>query len=218
LTGILVGKNLWAFEQHAAACGFNWVAGVDEVGRGPLAGPVLAAAVILPADFSVDRINDSKKLSPTLRDYLYDAIYRQAVSIGIGIVDAGHIDRINILQASLRAMAMAVANLRPGPDYLLIDGPHRVPTTHPAAQQPIVRGDNLSISIAAASIVAKVSRDRLMDLYQLDYPQFGFSQHKGYPTKAHRDAIGRHGCCPIHRRSFRGVAGTSAPAFGCTIF
>ena len=203
---------MWAFERHATAGGYTRVAGVDEVGRGPLAGPVLAAAVILPPGFANHHINDSKQLSAARRQHLFETIYDHAVSIGVGIVDAGHVDRINILQAALKAMAMAVANLFPAPDFLLIDGLHRIPTDHPKAQQPIVKGDNLSISIAAASIVAKVSRDRIMDRYHLDYPQFGFHSHKGYPTKAHREAIRCHGVCPIHRRSFKGVAEALTPA------
>lgn len=205
----MVGRELWVFEHQAAASGFVRVAGVDEVGRGPLAGPVLAAAVMLPPGFDTQRINDSKQLTALQRERLFDAIYAHAVSIGVGIVDAVQIDRINILQAALKAMAMAVANLCPAPDFLLIDGPHRI--AHPTAQQPIIKGDGLSVSIAAASIVAKVSRDRLMERYHLDYPLFGFNRHKGYPTRAHREAIRRHGACPIHRRSFRGVAEVVAP-------
>jgi len=185
------------------------VAGVDEVGRGPLAGPVLAAAVILPPGFDASRVNDSKQLTALQRQRLFYFIYAHAVSIGVGIVDAVQIDRINILEASRKAMAMAVDNLCPAPDFLLIDGPHGI--AHPTAQQPIIKGDGLSASIAAASIVAKVSRDRLMERYHLDYPLFGFNRHKGYPTKAHREAIRRHGACPIHRRSFRGVAEVFAP-------
>jgi len=134
---------------------------------------------------------------------LYDVIYTQAVSVGIGIVDPIEIDRINILQASLLAMAIAVANLAPRPDYLLIDGTFPISTDLP--QQPIAKGDNLSISIAAASIIAKVTRDRLMYKYHHYYPQFGFAKHKGYPTRTHRDAIRKFGCSPIHRKSFKGV-------------
>ncbi len=163
----------------------------------------MAAAVILPREFRHDRITDSKKLSPAQRERLYGEVYGQARSIGIGIVDAAEIDRVNILQASLRAMAMAVGNLFPPADYLLVDGTFRVPLGLP--QEPIPKGDALSLSIAAASIVAKVTRDRLMDLYHLYYPHFGFSRHKGYPTAAHRAAIRAFGCSPIHRRTFRGV-------------
>ena len=193
----------WSYENRAALKGHCHIAGTDEVGRGPLAGPVVAAAVILPAGFPDERVVDSKKLTPVQRERLYGVIYRHAVSVGIGIVDALEIDRINILQASLQAMAMAVNNLSPRPDYLLIDGTFPIPV--PLPQEPIAKGDALSVSIAAASIVAKVTRDRLMGLYHLYYPDFGFVRHKGYPTREHRAAICRFGCSPIHRRTFRGV-------------
>jgi ribonuclease HII len=194
----------WRFENQAAHAGYRQIAGVDEAGRGPLAGPVVASAVILPRDFPDDQVADSKKLTPAQRERLYEIIYHHALTVGIGIVDAGEIDRINILRASLLAMAMAVENLCPQPDYLLIDGTFPVCLEIP--QHPIPKGDALSISIAAASIIAKVTRDRLMNAYHLYYPQFGFFRHKGYPTKDHREAIRIHGCSPIHRRSFRGVA------------
>jgi ribonuclease HII len=193
----------WSYENRAALKGHRRIAGTDEVGRGPLAGPVVAAAVILPSGFPDEHVVDSKKLTPAQRERLYGVIYRQAVSVGIGIVDALEIDRINILQASLQAMAMAVNNLSPRPDYLLIDGIFPIPVALP--QEPIAKGDALSVSIAAASIVAKVTRDRMMGLYHLYYPDFGFARHKGYPTREHRAAIGRCGCSPIHRRTFRGV-------------
>jgi len=196
-------RDLWLFESKAIEKGFSYIAGIDEAGRGPLAGPVVSAAVLLPTSFHDPDITDSKKLSPKKRSYLYEKLYDQAVSIGIGIVDNIEIERINILNASLLSMAISVKNLSPQPDYLLIDGKFRIPTDLP--QEPIIRGDAQSISIAAASIVAKVSRDRLMERYGQDYPQFGFSRHKGYPTKAHKEAIRTFGCCPIHRRTFRGV-------------
>lgn len=196
-------RDLWLFESKAIEKGFSYIAGIDEAGRGPLAGPVVSAAVLLPTSFHDPDITDSKKLSPKKRSYLYEKLYDQAVSIGIGIVDNIEIERINILNAALLSMAISVKNLSPQPDYLLIDGKFRIPTDLP--QEPIIRGDALSISIAAASIVAKVSRDRLMERYDQDYPQFGFSRHKGYPTKAHKEAIRTFGCCPIHRRTFRGV-------------
>ncbi|MBC2695448.1 MAG: ribonuclease HII [Desulfobacteraceae bacterium] len=196
-------RDLWLFESKAIEKGFSYIAGIDEAGRGPLAGPVVSAAVLLPTSFNDSDIIDSKKLSPKKRSYLYEKLYDQAVSIGIGIVDNIEIERINILNASLLSMAIAVKNLSPQPDYLLIDGKFRIPTD--LQQQPIIRGDALSISIAAASIIAKVSRDRLMERYDHDYPQFGFSKHKGYPTKAHKEAIRTFGCCPIHRRTFKGV-------------
>lgn len=170
---------------------------------------MVAAAVILPNRFPSAEVTDSKKLSPLQRDRLYEVIYTHAVAVGIGIVDPVEIDRVNILRASLLAMAMAALNLSPGPDCLLIDGPFPIPLR--IAQHTIVKGDALSLSIAAASIVAKVSRDRLMARYDQDYPQYGFAGHKGYPTQVHREAICRHGCCPIHRRSFKGVREFTAP-------
>ena len=195
--------DLWYFEKEAAQKGCKEIAGIDEAGRGPLAGPVVSAAVILPIAFHVPGVTDSKKLSPKKRERLFDEIYAHAISVGIGIVDPVEIDRINILQASLLAMAIAVENLAPQPDHLLIDGTFPIPSDLP--QQPIPKGDALSISIAAASIIAKVSRDRLMQKYHHYYPQFGFPEHKGYPTRAHREAIRKFGCFPIHRRSFKGV-------------
>ena len=195
--------DLWFFEKKATAKGYKEIAGIDEAGRGPLAGPVVSAAVILSPAFSVAGVIDSKKLSAKKRAKLYQEIYSQAVSVGIGIVDAVEIDRINILQASLLAMSMATNNLRPQPECLLIDGPFRIPSHLP--QNPIARGDTLSVSIAAASIVAKVTRDRLMEKYNEYYPQFGFSRHKGYPTRTHKEAIRKFGYCPIHRRTFKGV-------------
>jgi ribonuclease HII len=195
--------ELWVHEARAISRGHRRIAGVDEAGRGPLAGPVVAAAVILPRDRPDLDLDDSKRLTPRRRRLAYDAIYQGAVAVGIGIVDALEIDRLNILNASFQAMAMAVANLVPAPDLVLVDGPFSIPPLA-AAQAPIVGGDARSASIAAASIVAKVTRDRLMARYDLDYPQFGFAAHKGYPTRAHRSAIERHGPCPIHRLSFRG--------------
>ena len=195
--------DLWFFEKEAAEKGCKDIAGIDEAGRGPLAGPVVSAAVILPKTFGNPDVTDSKKLSPKKRHRLYDVIYTQAVSVGIGIVDPIEIDRINILQASLLAMAMAVTNLAPRPDYLLIDGTFPIATDLP--QKPIAKGDTLSNSIAAASIIAKVTRDRLMHKYHHYYPEFDFAKHKGYPTRAHKEAIRKFGCSPIHRKSFKGV-------------
>ncbi len=195
--------DMWAFEHRARRQGFTMVAGLDEAGRGPLAGPVVSAAVILPPDFAVPGIRDSKKLSPGKRSRLFEDIYRHALSVGVGEVSPMEIDRINILQAALLSMAHAVGDLPESPDFLLIDGIFTLPAKYP--QKAIPKGDALSISIAAASIVAKVTRDRLMVRYGEKYPEFGFSQHKGYPTKAHREAIQKHGVSPIHRRSFKGV-------------
>jgi ribonuclease HII len=196
-------KDMWFFEKEATENGYKDIAGIDEAGRGPLAGPVVSAAIILPPTFALPGVIDSKKLSAKKRAQLYDKIYAHAVAIGIGIVDPVEIDRINILQASLLAMSIAVDNLNPQPDCLLIDGTFRIASQLP--QKPIAKGDSLSISIAAASIIAKVTRDRLMESYHFYYPLFGFAQHKGYPTKAHREAIRKFGCSLIHRRSFKGV-------------
>ena len=183
--------------------GYQIVAGIDEAGRGPLAGPVVSAAVILPDGADLPGIDDSKKLTPIRRSRLYDRLYVVASAIGIGVVDVAEIDRVNILQATLRCMAMAVANLRPRPDHLLIDGMFTIASDLP--QRAIKKGDSLSISIAAASIVAKVTRDRIMTQADTLFPEFGFFRHKGYPTQSHRAAIVRHGCSPIHRRTFKGV-------------
>ncbi|MFH1982032.1 MAG: ribonuclease HII [Pseudomonadota bacterium] len=198
-----MASDLLVFERSARDSGFTRIAGVDEAGRGPLAGPVVSAAVILPEGFRSDDVTDSKALSEKKRAALLQLIYQQATAIGIGIVDAVEIDRVNILQASLLSMAFAVANLTPAPDYLLIDGIFRVPCT--VDQEAIAKGDARSLSIAAASIVAKVTRDRLMARYHEEFPEFGFDRHKGYPTAAHKAAIRTHGPCPIHRRTFRGV-------------
>lgn len=179
------------------------IAGIDEVGRGPLAGPVVAAATILPQKVFLPHLDDSKKLSSKRREELFDAIYEQAVSIGIGIVDPAEIDRINILQAALLSMRIATDNLKPPPDYLLIDGTFPIRSAVP--QQVVKHGDSRCRSIAAASIVAKVTRDRIMGLYDEEFPEFGFRKNKGYSTKAHRSALRAHGYCRIHRKSFRGV-------------
>jgi ribonuclease HII len=195
--------DLWAFEKSLAGQGYAKIAGVDEAGRGPLAGPVVSAAVVLPANFQDRGVIDSKKLSPGRREKLFSHIYDQAEAIGIGIVDPQEIDRINILQAARLSMVMALAHLGPAPDYVLVDGNFRLETDLP--HQPVIKGDARSISIAAASIVAKVTRDRLMLRYHDDFPQYGFDRHKGYPTKAHKTAIAVNGPCRIHRRSFRGV-------------
>ncbi|MBW2108348.1 MAG: ribonuclease HII [Deltaproteobacteria bacterium] len=195
--------NTEAFEEQARKKGFSLIAGIDEAGRGPLAGPVVAAAVILPQGVCLPGLNDSKKLTPRQRERLFEAIYVQAVSIGIGIVDPVEIDRINILQATRVSMAMAVDNLRPRPQCLLIDG--TTPITSLLPQRCIKHGDRRCKSISAASIVAKVTRDRIMQRYDLDFPEFGFGKHKGYGTKAHCKAIETFGCSPIHRKTFRRV-------------
>lgn len=190
-----------SFERNARECGYGHIAGIDEAGRGPLAGPVVAAAVILPPDYAHPEINDSKKLSPRKREGLSAIIQREAVSVGIGVIEAPVIDTVNILQATLAAMKEAVLGLFPPPDYLLIDGLHRIPLSIP--QETIVHGDMRSISIAAASIVAKVSRDQIMEMYHRQFPQYNFIRNRGYGTLEHREAIAKYGRCKIHRHSFR---------------
>lgn len=192
-----------AFERAAFNCGFTHVAGIDEAGRGPLAGPVMAAAVILPAGLSIIGVDDSKKLTPCKREKFFDIIMAQALSVGIGIMTPADIDRINILQATRHAMLAAVRNLSPQPDYLLIDGISTIDSTVP--QKTIKKGDSLSLSIAAASIIAKVTRDRLMIEMDSKHPGYGFAGHKGYGSAAHLDAIRRLGPSPIHRLTFGGV-------------
>jgi ribonuclease HII len=188
------------FEKIAYQKGYKFIAGIDEAGRGPLAGPVVAAAVIFPPDYHNGQINDSKKISARKREELYEIINKDALAVGIGTADADTIDRINILQASLQSMREAVLELSFAPDFLLIDGLHKISLQTP--QKPLVRGDALSISIAAASIIAKVSRDRIMEMYHRQFPQYNFLQNKGYGTKEHRNAILEFGMCKIHRRSF----------------
>lgn len=189
------------FELQAARQGFKSIAGLDEVGRGPLAGPVVAAAVILPPAYHNGEINDSKKLSPAKRTRLYHIILQDVLAVGLGLVEPEVIDQINILQATLMAMGKAVASLQQKPDHLLIDGIHRLAL--PISQEAIIKGDSKSISIAAASIIAKVTRDMIMDEYHQQYPQYNFQKNKGYGTKEHEEAIRTHGQCAIHRRSFR---------------
>jgi len=193
-------SSMDTFEKIAYQEGYQVIAGVDEVGRGPLAGPVVAAAVILPPHYVNTEIDDSKKLSAAKREKLYEIIGKDAVAIGTGIVDTETIDHINILRATLQAMREAVLELPTSPDFLLIDGLHRIPVITP--QKPVVKGDSLSISIAAASIIAKVTRDRIMEIYHRQFPQYNFIQNKGYGTKEHCEAIKQFGICKIHRKSF----------------
>jgi ribonuclease HII len=195
--------GLYHFEQLAQARGYMLIAGIDEAGRGPLAGPVVAAAVILKADQPIDNVNDSKKLSEKRREQLFDQIMTKALAVGVGQADAGTIDRINILQATRQAMLEAVHALTSSPQYLLIDGITTIASSIP--QQTIKQGDSRSASIAAASIIAKVTRDRMMLEYDSLYPAFGFAQHKGYGSTAHLSALQQYGPCPIHRITFRGV-------------
>jgi ribonuclease HII len=191
------------FEKMFYRRGYHRIAGVDEVGRGPLAGPVIAAAVILPEDGIGERLFDSKRISSKKREHLCKVILAQAQGVGIGIIGQEEIDRINILEATFKAMALAIANLPFPPDFVLIDGPQGIAL--PIPQKPIRKGDGLSNSIAAASIVAKVTRDRMMVECHQKYPQYNFARHKGYGTKEHRKAIERFGVCELHRKTFRGV-------------
>jgi ribonuclease HII len=195
--------DLLSFERQAGSRGFRLVAGVDEAGRGPLAGPVVAAAVILPAGLQIDGVNDSKKLSPDRRERLFDVIMEQALSVGVGFGPPELIDRINILQATRHAMLEAVSLLTPQPDLILIDGISTIESAIP--QKTIKKGDSLSLSIAAASIIAKVTRDRLMQELDRVHPGYGFAGHKGYGSASHMDAIRRLGPSPVHRLSFGGV-------------
>jgi len=185
--------------------GYRALCGVDEVGRGPLAGPVVAAAVIIPTGEEIEGLDDSKRLSPSRRDEIFDQIIQRAFPCAIGIIDHETIDRINILQASLCAMRKAVMDLKTAPDVVLVDGNHGIPRL-PQPQFTVVGGDHLCKAIAAASVLAKVTRDRIMDRYQALFPSFSFATHKGYPTARHIEELREHGPCEIHRRSFRPVA------------
>lgn len=182
--------------------GLPYIAGVDEAGRGCLAGPVVAAAVVLAPDAQIDGLDDSKKLTPAARDTLFEAITADALAVGVGSGTPAEIDESNILHASLEAMRRAVQNLALTPDYLLIDG-NRAIADAAWPQETVVKGDARSLSIAAASIVAKVTRDRLMVRLHDDYPEYGWAGHKGYPTASHYAALRTYGPSPHHRRSFR---------------
>jgi len=191
-------------EKDAHSKGFKTVAGVDEAGRGPLAGPVVAAAVVFPFPPPLDLgIKDSKALTSGARKKILLDIYRTATSVGVGIVWPVEIDRINILKASLKAMELAIERLSVKPDMILVDGNFPINTDTP--QRPIISGDALSVSIAAASIVAKTARDTIMESYHRLYPHYNFISNKGYPTKEHLSALNAHGPTPIHRKTFRGV-------------
>lgn len=194
-------SELWKYEHAAVEKGFEVICGVDEAGRGPLAGPVCAAAVILPFDLEIEGLNDSKKLSDKRRRALYDIITEQAVAYGIALVDEKKIDEINILQATFLAMRQAVEQLAVKPSLALVDG-NREPDFGDVPVQMIIKGDALSANIAAASILAKVTRDRFMEEQDALYPQYGFAVHKGYGTQAHYAALREFGPCPIHRMTF----------------
>lgn len=191
------------FEEQARRNGFHAVAGIDEAGRGPLAGPVVAAAVILPQGFELPGLTDSKQLTEKQRDRFYPLIGAQARAVGIGVATTVEIDRINILQATLLAMQRAIERLSETPDHLLIDGITPLPVK--ISQQTLKKGDSRSLSIAAASVVAKVVRDRIMLSLDRQHPGYGFARHKGYGTVQHRQAIAELGPCRHHRASFAGV-------------
>lgn len=192
---------MWQFEEKAKANGYQWIAGTDEVGRGPLAGPVVAAAVILPEDAELPEIKDSKKLTEKQREHLDGLIKQQAIAWAIAEVDEKTIDAINILEASRLAMQKSVQALQQPADFVLVDGLPNPQITLPS--EAVVKGDNRSISIAAAAIIAKVYRDHLMDEYDRQYPGYGFAANKGYPTAEHIAYVTEAGPCPIHRMTFR---------------
>ena len=193
-----------AFEQNAVGEGYRFIAGVDEVGRGCLAGPVVAAACILDLAKALPAgLDDSKKLTEKRREAIADELKRSCVAYAIGRVEADEIDRINILEATKRAMLLAIGGLDPAADYLLIDALHLKQS--PLPQKAIIKGDSISASIAAASVIAKTHRDGLMKAYESEFPQYGFAGHKGYGAASHLAALREHGPCRLHRRSFRGV-------------
>ena len=191
------------FESIAFKEGYRAVAGVDEVGRGPLAGPVVAAAVILPGELILPGIRDSKKMTEKARIKAFSVINKAAVAIGIGVVPHSYIDEFNILKASLEAMKTAVGNLDTSPDFLLVDGIFEIPVSLP--QRCIKKGDDRSLSISASSVIAKVYRDRIMCSYHELYPEYGFNKNKGYGTAMHLKELKKHGPCPVHRLSFKRV-------------
>ena len=195
--------DTYTLERCLRQKGYQWVGGLDEVGRGPLAGPVVAACVILEINCDYSSFVDSKIINAEKRSLLYEKLQNNGAKIGVGIVSETDIDRVNILQASLLAMKKAVLAMPLQPDFLLVDGNQPIPMIIP--QQTLVKGESKSASVAAASIVAKVVRDELMDQYHLQYPQYNFQQNRGYPTLEHRQAIKIHGPCDIHRRSFKCV-------------
>lgn len=196
-------EDLLKYEHELYKEGQLLVAGVDEVGRGPLFGPVVTAAVILPKDYKLEGLTDSKKLSPKKRDVFYEVIKRDAISISIGIRSAKEIDKLNIYQATKEAMMDAIENLEVKPDHVLIDAMKlenlKIPSTS------IIKGDAKSLSIAAASVIAKVTRDRMMDEEALKYPEYGFEHHKGYPTKSHIEAVKKYGVLEGYRKTFEPI-------------
>ncbi|MBD3247727.1 ribonuclease HII [Candidatus Falkowbacteria bacterium] len=200
-------------ENSLFSCGHQIICGLDEAGRGPLAGPVVAAAVsldpktcsLLAACEEIKYIKDSKKLTAKKRDELFDFIQANFCEVGIGICDHETIDRINILEATFLAMKKAISALREKPAFVMLDGKFQIPNSS-LRQEAVVKGDNSVLSIAAASIVAKVARDRMMDEFHEKYPMYGFDKHRGYGTKIHMEAVAEHGPCPIHRKSFAPIS------------
>lgn len=193
-------KNMLLIEESLYDEGYEYICGVDEAGRGPLCGPVVAAAVILPKHGCIEGVNDSKKISEKKREKLYDDIMNGAIAVGIGISDVDVIEKVNILNATKIAMKKAIESLSIKPDYVLIDGNQKIDID--ILQETVVSGDAKSESIASASIIAKVTRDRMLRKFDEMYPEYGFAKHKGYGTKAHIEAIKKYGLTPIHRKSF----------------
>lgn len=191
-----------AYEKKAYAMNKNYVIGLDEAGRGPMAGPLVVAGVIFPKYYYDENINDSKKLTEKQREALYDLIIENALAYQIEIIDEKEVDQLNVYQASRQGMIRAIEHIAIKPDYALTDA---MPLGHVIEHEAIIKGDALSISIGAASILAKVTRDRIMKEYDVIYPQYGFAKHKGYPTKMHKEALLKYGVTPIHRRSFKPV-------------
>lgn len=193
-------KNMLEIENNLYNQGYKYICGVDEAGRGPLCGPVVAAAVILPKDICIEGVNDSKKLSEKKREKLYDDIMARALAVGVGMSDVDVIEKVNILNATKLAMIQAINDLQITPDYIIVDGNQKIDITIPL--DTVIKGDAKSESIACASIIAKVTRDRMLIEYDKAYPEYGFSKHKGYGTKLHIEAIKKYGITPIHRPSF----------------
>lgn len=211
---LTAAKAAWTlgldFEDQARSEGYLYVAGVDEVGRGCIAGPVVAAACILDRSKPIpEGLDDSKKLTPENRERIDAELRQSAVTFGIGLVEADEIDRINILEATKKAMSLAIGSLEPAADFLLIDALQLKTFTLP--QKAIIKGDTISLSIAAASVLAKVYRDRLMTEYDGQFPEYGFASHKGYGCASHFEAVRNLGTCPLHRKTFRGVCDPQRP-------
>ena len=194
-------KELKKQEDELRKRGFNKICGIDEAGRGPLAGPVVVASVIMPADSMIEGVNDSKKVSEKKREKLYDQILEEAISYGVGIVGQDEIDEINILNATKKGLTMSLKELTVKPDLIIVDALTHIDTMG-IPYESIIKGDAKCYSISAASIIAKVTRDRIMREWDKIYPEYGFEKHKGYGTSAHIEAIKKYGLCPIHRKSF----------------